>query len=121
MTASPKPYMLTDQQCDDIITTAIEGGLNYWAGVTAYRWEDQPAEVGTVAMIVDNEDEAHPEFVVDREVVRKGWALLYTAEWLHLFNHYGEINLFEDGEIDVDANGADNIVQLGVFGTVIYG
>lgn len=115
------PFTLTDQMADDIITTAIEGGIQYWAEVQSYRWDGQPAEIGTIATVIDHIEDNGKVLTIDRAVVRRGWRKLFTPEWKHLRDHYGEINIDPDGDHDIDSSGADNIVQLGLFGDVVYG
>lgn len=112
---------LSQQDIDDIMAAALEGGINYWC---------RKAEV-----VGDYLGEYASE-----QISREGTLLLYDAEsddrWeLTLFkfltgfkmwledgrDKYGAV---EQGEVDccnIDAGCADEIVQYALFGEVMFG
>ena len=89
------------QTIEDIITTAVEGGINYWA-------------VGTQRPSVWREEES------STEGPRRWFDIGYAVRrGLPLAVAEGYVGLPVDAG-DVDADQADVIVQLGVFGEVVY-
>lgn len=112
--------LLTDEDIDDIMVTALEGGINYWCDeaevVGEYLGEfasDQISRGGTLRLY-DIEGDTTYDLTLDKFL--KGIALAveqgYATDW------------YEFGKIDVgniDAEGADVIIQLALFGDVIYG
>lgn len=105
-----------------IFTTAIEGGINYWASVSEYHFENPDGEddlVGFFATIHDEEN-GGKTYRVDRKVIASG---LQNARKAQINWSVERPPLFftEDSDWDFDAMDADVIVQLGLFGEVVYG
>lgn len=107
------------QFLEDIMVTAIEGGINYWAKVTTgdlpegYVWirerEDSGEPLGRIPFsLLDLElgitRVGLSDFQVGTDL--RSWILTGSAE-------------NDAGDIDVDA--ADVIVQAAIFGEIIYG
>lgn len=127
-------YTLGEQDMNDVLTTAIEGGIDYWA---QYVEINRAADLTVVsAHVVDAEDAADdPEnvkvLVIDAMIVARGVQMILSA---HASNDDDErtkctirrdlfdqvMSLFTP-DIDVDADAADCIVQAGLFGEVVYG
>ncbi len=124
---------------DDILhglfATACEGGINYWAAVGTYRWsKNGDGETDDLenfrAVILDAEgegfggDEHLDELTIDRKVMEKGLAL-YAAQERRPGSYWDEfIQAVRKGEwddCDYDADIADSVVQLGLFGEVRFG
>lgn len=119
----------------DLFTTALEGGINYWASVNEYHWRldcemadgdlDSVSDFrGFYAKVLDMED-GDALLLVNRSVMAKGYEMATTS-------HRGEISWSADeppvvvtaesrDDWDFDAGDADCILQLGVFGEVVYG
>ena len=117
-----------DQLFHDIFTTALEGGINYWAECSEYHWhngdgyDDEDYE-GFFAVIHDCEDD-DKTYTVNRAVISKGYALAAGEAGNKYCWSVSRPPLVptEDNEWeDFDASDADIIVQLGLFGEVIYG
>jgi hypothetical protein len=116
-----------DQLLLDLFNTALEGGINYWSVCNVYHWcVDGNPEVedvrGFYAEIIEDEDgTAHR---IDREVMAKGYRLA-TTDWKHRISwSSGEdpkLVVGPETDWDFDADDADAIVQLGLFGEVVYG
>lgn len=132
----------------DIIITAVEGGINYWAAVEGYRWYQPDLEGGTAdpgpdgtanayAVVLPNssteEDcdwwpllpDGRRGMRIDADVIasalgkiRKGgvkeWGDESRSRRLVLAADRGN----DAGELD--ANLADNIVQVALFGELVY-
>jgi hypothetical protein len=107
----------------DIVTTAVEGGIGYWAKMTEYRWMDLPFPV---AKLVETDNDGNPLEEVHEitpEVVRKGLQLVLTPGLCHPEGNtyksvYAALTQDDSGSIDSDA--ADNVIQFGLFGKLVY-
>lgn len=113
----------------DIFTTAMEGGVNYWASVTEYGWScgdgHTPDTREYHADIRDLEDDNKLHHI-GRHVMAHGYKLATTTHRDRIAWSSGEkpplvITEDYDDEWDYDASDADCIVQLGLFGEVVYG
>lgn len=116
----------------DVLITATEGGINYWAHPRSRTWDGIPAEPGSTlmsAVLVDREElegdqPTNKRHVIDHDAVERGIALiLSTTEKFSvrediyrmiLLGHYKN----DAGEIDAEA--ADVIVQAALFGEILY-
>ena len=112
--------MTRDEMLFDLFVTAIEGGINYWAAVEDYK----PDAVGYSVTVHDQEDPDEGPWVVDRSVMAKGYQLA-AGEWRDKISwSSGEkppLVITEETDWDYDAMDADAILQLGIFGEVVYG
>lgn len=126
------PASLTTEQVGGIAITIVEGGTGYWAQVQSYdwrRWDDgslsdgpdnsaAPDAPGFVFYALRYENpEAGGDFRttdVTPALIRRGWRKAFADKtlrsWLDL----------EDPDC-TDATGADVVVQLGIFGQVVFG
>lgn len=105
----------------DIITTACEGGINYWARAKNVVRDD---DLNVTRLEVQDREE-HTEYgwhIVNKDVVAKGIERILEGQ----FQISDEIkrDIFigcanrDAGYID--ANGADCIVQAGIFNEIVY-
>lgn len=116
-------YYLTDEDLENIVVTALEGGIGYWAcldndngdfmgipkGTATSEWCWQILQNGGSLHFFDAEDIAGDEWYMDISD-------LFTGIGLAIRNHEW------DGDMDVlDAYVADCIFQYAIFGSVIYG
>lgn len=112
----------------DVFTTALEGGIGYWSAAKSYHWSNTDGTEdfdGFYSDIVDFEDE-NKKYRIDQAVIVKGVNAILkgTPEDLQLHQSYiirisGASRFNDAGEID--ALDADIIVQVGLFGKVVYG
>lgn len=116
-----------DQYMLDIFTTALEGGIGYWSVAKSYHWskDGQDDHQGFRAEIVETDDDGDETgtHVIDRAVIVKGYGLA-AGKYRRLVNWSTEappLVITSDTDWDYDAGDADVIVQLGLFGEVIYG
>jgi hypothetical protein len=104
-------YKHTEEQVKDIVITAVEGGINYWAVVRNYA-----PDAGTVTVYeMDTDDPRKVTKIhhVTPATIRKGLRLASQSEHEH-------IRIMAASDI-LDAEEADVIVQLGLLGEVVYG
>lgn len=132
----------------DVIIGAVEGGTGYWASVASYRWEDRPA-ANIYAVLIDEEqeddvrafaelfasahgrkiklseliDECDGIYRLDIDAVAKGIGLIVRGE----VGVRSDLKALiaqasrENDAGDIDAEGADVIVQAALLGGVVYG
>ena len=116
---------LSDKEVVDIYTTALEGGIGYWAIADEYKWqylyEDwekgivKPLEPDQVLVVLsDTEDDHFKDEELTPAKIRAGVKLLIEK-------HPHMYQIINDNEFHVDADGADAVVQLGLFGEIVYG
>lgn len=118
------PVKVSQRFLDDLVSTAFEGGINYWctkaepgtATGALVEGADYLSDVitrgGTVYLYDDDPSEGSGKtYALTLDKLLNGLAL------------YIDRNLARsDGIPDVlDANGADQVIQYAVFGEVIYG
>ena len=122
----PQPLSPRAEHYNDILTTAIEGGVQYWATIKTYEWEGRSEPF---AVIMDCEEDDPKEHTVSPATIAKGLNLLrsgaawgdgpvpewWVRKWRTAYNECA------DGSWDFDAGDADVIVQAGLFGEVVYG
>lgn len=109
-----------EQLFDDLVIAAIEGGIGYWSIVTSYDPDQATAIVHDIA---EDDTLSHP-LRIDRAVVRRGYALAASTEWRSRIAWSTEpppVVITAETDWDHDAGDADVIVQLGLFGDVVYG
>jgi hypothetical protein len=106
---------VTLQDLNDLLTTAVEGGIGYWSECRNYRWENRP--------IVEVEIREFPQETAEK----KGWHKITAMDLLPILpmirHNSGQANGWTIDEIieNQDADIADVAVQLAHFGKVIYG
>ena len=113
--------ILTEQDVDDIMVTALEGGINYWCDEAEVVGEhlgeyasDQISRGGSLRLYDAEGDEVY-ELTQEKFLIGVAQAINYG---------YGTDWMERGGTIDVcniDADGADAIIQFALFGDVIYG
>lgn len=118
----------------DIIITAVEGGIGYWAQAKDYKW-DVPNPADTTVTIRETEDSVEfdgpgkwititiDDIAAAYGKINKGSiedaeqaVRIHSSMIKHLRDAYREI---EAG--DIDALDADAIMQIAALGEVIYG
>ena len=113
--------MSTRQQLlADILITAAEGGINYWAHVSNYRWNQGPAQTGFTAR--DREDTA-AAFNVTIETAELGIERIVTGECqvnTRITDSVKFLNTHNEPDSEFDAQVADAIIQAALFGELVY-
>ena len=115
-------YYYTDEDLKDILITALEGGIGYWACLdnTEGEWSKQPENMPTseyawnilcdcgALHFIDEEDD-NKEYVMTMADFFRGISFaIKNKDW--------------DGDMDsLDACVADAIMQYAMLGSVVYG
>ena len=116
---------LTIEDIDDIMVSALEGGINYWVGEAEVieekrvaDWGHEQIARGGCLMLHDIEDH-DTVWELNLEKFLKGFQL-----WLEKgYDWYDAVDVVS-GVVDcgqIDAGCADNIVQLALFGEIQFG
>lgn len=136
----------------DLITTAVDGGINYWASVSAYSWgkpsighsDGRPwgeNDDAPYARVTVHESESHDDgpakvvtvgvkemLVAIRKVISsdhktfysQGYSQTFRRRLLALLDQLDQGMPYDEAELDYDSDDADNMMQIAVFGEVIY-
>ena len=120
---------MTDEDILDLLVTAIEGGIGYWACLdnSGERWMTAPddqswAEIATSILL-----EGGGVTFLDDEDRCTSWVLTLKKllEGVKMWVEQEDGRTCIDGEgIDmcmVDADAADSIIQLALFGELVFG
>jgi len=123
----------------DVFTTAMEGGVSYWASVLEYRHTESPRAVlvHTEELVLDHETMSWvpgpdaEELIVDLDVVAQGISRIVKGEVDYLpETHRARIAAASrendmmpaDGRHgDIDAGIAEHVVQAALFGAIVHG
>lgn len=117
---------LTGQDVDDIMVSALEGGICYWCDRVTVEGQylgkyasEQISRGGKLKIHVDEPfDEANTEwYELDMEKFAQGFRL-----WLENGgDRYGAVSNGEVDTCEIDGEMADLIIQYALFGEVVYG
>ena len=111
--------ILTQQDIDDIMVTALEGGINYWCRkakvVGEYLGECASDQISRGGTLVLYDAESSDKWELTLEKFLEG-VKLYFEDGCHV---QVDDNCIDAG--DIDANDADCIIQFALFGEVTFG
>lgn len=120
---------ITDEDIDDIMSYALDGGITYWCGrvevvgtcLGDYA-SDQISRGGTLRLYdIEDEDEVYE---LTKEKFLQGVRLFLVTP---TFNFWRTVKLEGDDKFYInccgvmDAEDADAIIQYALFGEIIYG
>lgn len=119
-----KQIIVTDEDIDDIMVGALEGGINYWCSEAEiageYLGEYASDQISRGGELIIHDSEAGKKYKLDKSKIIDGIRRAYEEG----YGNYGYGQRWIDGdEIDccnVDGPLADVIVQLALFGEVRY-
>jgi hypothetical protein len=108
----------------DIIITAVEGGINYWAGVSNYNWSMETPST-TKAVIYDLE-EPETELILSINTIASAVNRVQSDGNIHGLGDFQrgiiiQANITNDFPSWFDAITADIVAQIATLGEVIYG
>ena len=117
-----KKYTVTPQDIDDIMVTALEGGIDYWCRkaevVGEYLGEYASDQISRGGSLILYDAESSDYWELDLE------KLLYGIQKAIEDNWFDDYDWYVDGELDccqIDAEVADTIVQLALFDDIVFG
>ena len=117
-----KDVNVTDQDIDDIMVTALEGGINYHVGEVEVKNKDYKG--GKYASdVISRGGELILHDMESEEYTRTLSKENFIEGLTKFLNEHTEI-IDADGSIDcgaIDADYADVIIQYAVFGELIFG
>jgi len=119
---------VADRTCWDVMTTALEGGIGYWASarkILRHADDGTPDAFSIVSCEIREDgidgDDPGDWLPLNADVIRKGIALLFDRQVCP--EYLAESFVAEtdaDGGCAVDADAADAIVQLATLGCIVY-
>lgn len=120
------PIKVTDEDIDDIMCTALEGGINYWCRradvVGDYLGEYASEQISRGGQLKLYEAEDDGEFLLNKEHILSGilqYVLCPDSSYRILREGVDGFYLLECGMIDAEV--ADSIIQYGLFNEIVYG
>lgn len=122
--------VVTPEDIDDIMVSALEGGITYWANRAKVPEEKRVAEWGHEQIARDGELHIHVVESFDQDDTE--WYILTKEKFLNGLVKYLKEPKYSDClefvnhelRIDtgyIDADVADTIIQYALFGEVVYG
>lgn len=106
----------------DILSTAVEGGINYWAMVAEYSHDVPRQWAGYKPSVVihnPEEDESPEYFYVDLKLIDEGLQIAKEK-----YQHFADMIIEAENALDaseIDAEIADVIFQCAIFNEIVYG
>ena len=129
-----KTFNITDEQLDEIMCTALEGGITYWCDeakvVGDYLGEYAHEQIARGGQLILSDSEEGKTYELNKEKLLKGLELYLTnggdaeiasREIVDTAEVAAATYEYTIDTCEVDAVVADEIVQYGLFGDVIYG
>lgn len=122
--------VVTPEDIDDIMVSALEGGITYWANMAKVPEEKRVAEWGHEQIARDGELHIHVVepfdqddtewYILTKEKFMEGLKMWMKAPGTELIPlPHGERLGIDTSQIDGAA--ADEIIQYALFGEVVYG
>lgn len=114
--------VVTQEDIDDIMATALEGGITYWCckaevvGDYLGEYGSEQISRGGLLKLFDSEDDNVYELGLEELLC--GIKKAYIDHW---YFDYGWCDGKKLDTCQVDADVADTIIQLALFNEVIYG
>lgn len=110
---------LTNDLLMGALTTAVEGGINYWAMVSNVTRDEE--DWVTSVVVRDAEDEDEPAYTVTLETIAVGIGRILNGDLVNdtIYGYILDAVRGDDGGC-IDADAADCIVQVGIFGKLTY-
>ena len=110
---------VTQENIDDIMCAALEGGITYWCGeaevVGDYLGECSEEQIARGGTLILYDAESDDKWELNRDKLLAG---------LKMYIENGGAGCVDDESLDtsyIDADAADSIVQYGLFGELVFG
>lgn len=113
---------ISDEDIDDIMCTALEGGITYWCRearvVGDYLGEYASEQISRGGELILVDGESDDEYTLTKQKLLNGIRLAISN---HYYEDYKWWNSNGIETYNVDADVADVIIQLALFEDIIYG
>ena len=113
---------ISDEDIDDIVCTALEGGITYWCRearvVGDYLGEYASEQISRGGELILVDSESDDEYTLTKQKLLNGIRLAISN---HYYEDYKWWNSNGIETYNVDADVADVIIQLALFEDIIYG
>lgn len=113
---------ISDEDIDDIVCTALEGGITYWCRearvVGDYLGEYASEQISRGGELILVDGESDDEYTLTKQKLLNGIRLAISN---HYYEDYKWWNSNGIETYNVDADVADVIIQLALFEDIIYG
>ena len=104
-------YEISNELLESISVTAAEGGVNYWANV----------EYGMITSVEGDGDLDSPFDLFDLGMIKEGIEFALSGKYCNdRIRSYILNAVVDDDGCHIDADAADVIVQLAMFGGLVY-
>jgi len=116
--------VITNEDIDDIMCSALEGGINYWCckaevvGEYLAEYGSEQISRGGKLRLYDSEE--YKVYELTRDKFMKGLQMYFAKPVTGDFLDFTDYGLHLDTG-NVDAAAADSIIQYALFDDVIYG
>lgn len=113
---------VAQEEIDDVMTSALEGGINYWCckaevvGEYLGKYASEQIARGGTLLLHDSEGDNVYELTLEK--LLDGIGRAYEGNW---FADYGWCDGSVIDTCQVDAEVADCIVQLALFNEIVFG
>jgi hypothetical protein len=110
----------------DVLITAVEGGINYWASVSEYKPQNNPSSVRVHEFDEDTGEYIEPGVLITTKEIGAVVKRIMDPDddIKYVDNHTRSIvfqGAMEDDAGEIDADIADAIMQIAVLGEIVYG
>jgi len=121
---------LTDEDIDDIMCSALEGGITYWCNKAEvaggkYLGEYAHEQISRGGELILHDYEAEEKYTLSKEKFIKGFGEFINAGYFgaiepEIKNFRRTGRMLIDG-CNIDGDMADSIVQYALFDEIVYG
>lgn len=124
-----RTFKLTKQDIEDIIVTALEGGIGYWACLdnTSAEFEnapkDEPVSITAARILLNGgeliliDEEENEKYNLTLNKLLNGFKMWYENG----YDRYGCISGYCLDFCNFDAICADGVIQFALFNDIVYG
>lgn len=116
--------VVTQEDIDDIMAGALEGGINYWCGeaevVGTYLGEYASEQISRGGQLILHDIEEDETYALDREKFMKGLKMYFEKP--HPYDILEEIdNKLRIDTCNADGTVCDMIIQYALFDDIVFG
>lgn len=109
---------LSGEDIDDIVGIALDGAISYWCSeanvVGEYLGKYTSEQISRGGTLILQDAEEDTQYELDLEKFLKGFQMYLTQYSIPIDDHHPDLG-------DFDACAADSVIQLAIFGEIIYG